>query len=87
MLKRVGKRVVFPLMLALVVSAAFAAGSYFKGSGTALGAAEPAMADRSEHAGIPSLRKLVERLKPSVVNIRVIQKVARSSFIPGDAHS
>ena len=82
MLKRVGKRVVFPLMLSLVVSAAFAAGSYFKGSGTALGAAEPAMADRSEHAGIPSLRKLVERLKPSVANIRVIQKVARSSFIP-----
>ena len=82
MLKRVGKRVVFPLMLALVVSAAFAAGSYFKGSGTALGAAEPAMTDRSELAGIPSLRKLVKRLKPSVVNIRVVQKVARSSFIP-----
>ena len=47
MLKKVGKRVVFPLMLALVVSAAFAAGSYFKGSGTALGAADPAMTDRS----------------------------------------
>ncbi len=82
MLKKVGKRVVFPLMLALVVSAAFAAGSYSKGSGTALGAADPAMTDRLELAGIPSLRKLVERLKPSVVNIRVVQKVTRSSFTP-----
>ncbi|MFQ5693615.1 MAG: DegQ family serine endoprotease [Nitrospinota bacterium] len=42
--------------------------------------AEAAKAAKEEAGGLPSLRRLAERLKPTVVNIRVVQKVRQSSL-------
>ncbi|MDP7384751.1 MAG: trypsin-like peptidase domain-containing protein, partial [Nitrospinota bacterium] len=88
MLKKIRKVVWAPLMLAILLAGAFSAGGVLRGSGPALIAAEAAQSAGTV-AGLPSFRGLVERLKPTVVNIRVVQKVARSSFserMPSPGH-
>lgn len=88
MLKKIRKVVWVPLILAILLTGAFTAGGVLRGSGPALNAAEAAP-PAGAIAGLPSFRELVERVKPTVVNIRVVQKVARSSFsekMPSQGH-
>ncbi len=80
MFKKISKFVVLPLMMAAFLSAGFVAGSSDSASRPGLSAAEADKGTEQGVAGLPSFRRLVERLKPTVVNIRVVQKVAQSSF-------
>ncbi|MBI2881321.1 MAG: DegQ family serine endoprotease [Candidatus Tectomicrobia bacterium] len=85
------KTIWFSLLFAVLLAATFAAGlatafvtgKDFPGrrSAWSVAQAQAAAPDvRQEAGGLPSFRPLVERLTPTVVNIRVVRKVERSSL-------